>query len=93
MQECTFHGVKLLASKAEQECRTVRGPIEVLHLNGIIAAGEPHMTRANMNRAFGEHLEKGCRALYRAELPIAKLRATPLASKPNAEGTQALQKR
>lgn len=94
-QECTFHGVKTLAPKAEQEFHAVRGPVEVLNLNGIIAAGEPHIhiTLANVHHAFGGHLEKGCRVLYRAELTIAKFRGTPLARKLNAEGTPALQKR
>jgi predicted DNA-binding protein with PD1-like motif len=46
-----------------------------------------------MNRAFGGHLEKGCRVLYRAELTIAKFRGAPLARKLNAEGPPALQKR
>lgn len=95
VQECTYHGVKSLAAKAEQEYRTVRGPIEVLNLNGIIAAGEPHVhiTLANRGGAFGGHLEKGCRVLYRAEVTIAKFRGTPLERKLNAEGTPALQKR
>lgn len=95
VQECTFHGVKSLAATAEQEFRTVRGPIEILNLNGIIAAGEPHIhiTLANMQGAFGGHLEKGCRVLYRAELTIAKFQGTPLARKPNAEGTPVLRKK
>lgn len=95
VQECTFHGVKPLAPKAEQKFHTVRGPVEVLNLNGIIAAGEPHIhiTLADMKRSFGGHLEKGCRVLYRAELTIAKFRGTPLARKLNAEGTPALQKK
>lgn len=95
VQECTFHGVKSLAPRAEQEFRTVRGPIEILNLNGIIAAGEPHIhiTLAGKRGAFGGHLERGCRVLYRAELTIAKFQGTPLARKLNAEGTPALQKR
>ena len=88
VQECTYHGVKSLAPKAEQEFRTVNGPIEILNLNGIIAAGEPHLhiTLSNMSGAFGGHLEKGCRVLYRAELTVAKFRGRRLARKPNAEG-------
>lgn len=95
VQECTFHGVKSLAPKAEQEFRTVRGPTEILNINGVIAAGEPHLhiTLANIDGAFGGHLEKGCRILYRAELTVAKFRGSRLARKPNAEGTPVLQKR
>ncbi len=95
VQECTFHGVRSLAPEAEQEFHTVRGPIEILNINGIIGAGEPHLhiTLANRDGAFGGHLEKGCRILYRAELTIAKFRGSRLARKPNAEGTPVLQKR
>lgn len=93
VQECTIHGVKSLAPTAEQEFRTVRGPIEILNVNGIIAAGEPHLhiTLANLQGAFGGHLEKGCRVLYRAELTIAVFEGAPLARKPNREGTPVLQ--
>lgn len=93
VQECTIHGVKSLAPAAEQEFRTVRGPIEILNVNGLIAAGEPHLhiTLANLQGAFGGHLEKGCRVLYRAELTIAVFEGAPLARKPNREGTPVLQ--
>lgn len=93
VQECTIHGVKSLAPAAEQEFRKVRGPIEILNVNGLIAAGEPHLhiTLANLQGAFGGHLEKGCRALYRAELTIAVFEGAPLARKPNREGTPVLQ--
>src|SRR5512145_2929112 len=83
VQECTFYGVKSLAEVAEDEFKTARGPIEILNLNGMIAAGEPHLhiTLSNMSGAFGGHLEKGCKVLYRAELTIAKFSGTPLARK------------
>lgn len=95
VQECTFHGVKSLADVAEDEFKTVRGPYEILNLNGLIAAGEPHLhiTISNMSGAFGGHLEKGCKVLYRAELTIAKFSGTPLARKPNKQGVPLLQKK
>lgn len=93
VQECTYHGVQSLAAVAAQKFVTVKGPTEVLNINGIIAAGEPHLhlTMSNFNGAFGGHLEKGCRVLYRAELTIVKYKGTPLARKPNKEGTPLLQ--
>ena len=96
LQECTFHGVKSLAAKPEQLYTTKRGPMEILNVNGIIAAGEPHlhMTLSSPEGgAFGGHLEKGCKVLYRAELTIAKFSGTPLARKPNAEGVPVMQKK
>lgn len=95
LQECTFHGVVSLAAKPEQKFTTVKEAMEILNVNGIIAAGEPHlhMTLSNPKGAFGGHLEKGCRVLYRAELTIAKFSGTPLARKPNREGVPVMQRR
>src|SRR6266542_4056642 len=43
LQECTYHGVKTLAAKPEQQFTARKGPMELINLNGIIAAGEPHL--------------------------------------------------
>ena len=86
--------MRSLAPTAEQQYTTVKGPTEILNANGIIAAGEPHLhvTLSNLQRgAFGGHLEKGCRVLYRAELTIMKFSGAPLARKLNREGTPLLQ--
>jgi hypothetical protein len=96
LQECTFHGVVTLAEKPEQRFTTIRGEaMEILNINGIIADGEPHlhMTLSTLKGAFGGHLEKGCRVLYRAELTIAKFAGAPLARKPNAVGVPVLQRK
>ena len=96
LQECTYHGVKSLAAKPEQLFTTRKGPMEILNVNGIIAAGEPHlhMTLSSPEGgAFGGHLEKGCKVLYRAELTIAKFSGTALARKPNAEGVPVMQRK
>jgi len=92
LQECTFHRVKSLAEKPEQEFTTVKEPMEILHISGMIANGEPHlhMTLSGARGAFGGHLEKGCRVLYRAELTIAKFSGTPLARKANKAGVPVL---
>ena len=94
VQECTYHSVKTLAAKAEDEFFTFKGPTEITNLDGIIAAGEPHLhiTFSSGKRgAFGGHLENGCKVLYRAELTIAKFSGPALARKPNQDGTPALQ--
>ena len=93
LQECTWHGVKSLAAKPEQLFTTKKGPMEIINVNGIIAAAEPHlhMTVSSPDGpAFGGHLEKGCKVLYRAELTIAKFAGAPLARKPNKEGVPVL---
>ena len=96
LQECTFHGVESLAPKPEQKFTTRKGPMEILNINGIIAGGEPHlhMTLASPEgSAFGGHLEKGCRVLYRAELTIARFSGVALARKPNREGVPVMQRK
>jgi predicted DNA-binding protein with PD1-like motif len=93
LQQCTFHNVKTLAARPEQQFTTIQGQaMEILNINGIIAAGEPHlhMTLSTPKGAFGGHLEKGCRVLYRAELTIAKFSGPPLARTPNQEGVPVL---
>jgi len=94
LQECTFHRVKSIAEKPEDEFITVKEPIEILNINGMIAGGEPHLhlTLSGAKGAFGGHLEKGCRVLYRAELTIAKFARAPLARKPNKDGVPLLQR-
>jgi len=94
LQECTFHAASTLAPVAQDRYFTVKGPMELLNLNGIIAAGEPHlhMTMSTIKRgAFGGHLEKGCKVLYRVEITIAKTSGPPLERKLNQDQTPALQ--
>src|ERR1022692_2893950 len=93
LSECTYHRVKSLAAKAEDEFITVKAPMEILNINGLIAAGEPHLhlTLSADQGAFGGHLEKGCRVLYRAEITIAKFSGPALVRKPNKDGIPMLQ--
>jgi predicted DNA-binding protein with PD1-like motif len=96
LQECTFHGVTSFAEKPVQKFTTLKEPLEILNINGIIAAGEPHlhMTLSKTSTAaIGGHLEKGCKVLYRAELTIAKFAGAPLARLPNEAGVPVLQKK
>lgn len=95
LDECTFHRVKSTAEKPEDEFVTVKQPMEILNINGLIANGEPHLhlTLSSAKGAFGGHLEKGCRVLYRAEVTIAKFSGTPLARKPNTAGVPVLQRK
>lgn len=95
LQECTFHGVTTLEEKPRQKFTTRKGAMEILNINGIIAAGEPHfhMTLSDTKGAFGGHLENGCKVLYRAELTIAKFNGGALARKPNEAGVPMLQKK
>ncbi|MBI4906545.1 MAG: DNA-binding protein [Acidobacteria bacterium] len=96
LQECTWHGVKSLADKPEDLFTTKKGPMEILNVNGLIAAREPHlhMTLSSPEgAAFGGHLENGCKVLYRAEITISIFSPSRLARKPNKDGVPMLTKR
>lgn len=96
LSECTWHGVSSLAEKPVDKFTTRKGPMEILNVNGIIAAGEPHLhmtLAAAGSAAFGGHLEKGCKVLYRAELTIAKFSGTAVARLPNEAGVGVMQKK
>ena len=95
LQECTYHRIKSTGEKPEDEFITVKEPMEILNINGIIANGEPHLhlTLSGIRGAFGGHLEKGCRVLYRAELTVARFTGTQLARKPNSAGVPILQRK
>src|ERR1039457_5472758 len=41
LSECTSHRVKSRAAKAEDQFITVKAPMEILNINGLIAAGDP----------------------------------------------------
>jgi predicted DNA-binding protein with PD1-like motif len=95
LQVCTFHAVKSMAEKPEQKFTTKQGPLEILNINGIIAAGEPHlhMTLGDPSgAAIGGHLENGCKVLYRAEITIAKFAGTKVARLPNEAGVPVMQR-
>ena len=97
LQECTFHAVASISAKPEEHFTTIKGtPMEILSVGGIIADGEPHlhMTLSRTDgSAFGGHLEKGCKVLYRAELTIAKFSGVALARKLNKDGVPVLQQK
>ena len=97
LQDCTFHAVASISAKPKEHFTTVKGiPMEILNVSGIIADGEPHlhMTLSRTDgSAFGGHLEKGCKVLYRAELTIAKFSGVALARKPNKDGVPVMQQK
>jgi len=51
------------------------GTIEFINLQGVIANGEPHLhiALAQNDKAFGGHLEKGCKILTVSEIIIKKV--------------------
>ena len=95
LSECTYHWVTSTAATPEDARKTVREPMEILGMSGIIADGEPHIhiSLSTPNGAFGGHLENGCRVLYLSEFTILKFSGPPLTRKPNAAGVGTLQEK
>ncbi|NPV80588.1 MAG: DNA-binding protein [Firmicutes bacterium] len=69
MHVTTYAGFPPIDKFLERE-----GALELVHIQGIIADGEPHlhMTISDENCAYAGHLEDGCEVLYLAEIVIAK---------------------
>jgi predicted DNA-binding protein with PD1-like motif len=85
-QECTYHYVESTSATAKDVFVTQKGAAEILSVTGLIAAGEPHLhiTLATPDgRAFGGHLENGCKILYVAEITLAKFSGPQLVRQPN----------
>jgi predicted DNA-binding protein with PD1-like motif len=85
-QECTYHYVESTAAAAKDVFVTQKGAAEILSVTGLIAAGEPHLHIALATpdgRAFGGHLENGCKVLYVAEVTLARFSGPQLARQPN----------
>jgi len=51
-------------------------PLELAHIGGIIANGEPHLhvIVSDSEKAYAGHLEDSCRVLYLAEIVIIEIR-------------------
>jgi predicted DNA-binding protein with PD1-like motif len=63
-------------------------PLELAHIGGIIADGEPHLhvTVSDPEKAHAGHLEEGCRTLYLAEILIIELKGMNLKRKRSKQG-------
>ena len=55
-------------------------PLELAHISGIIANGEPHLhvVISDSEKAYAGHLEEGCRVLYLAEIAIIEVKGLNL---------------
>lgn len=66
--------------------------LELLSLQGIIADGCPHlhMVVSDKEKAYGGHLEEGCRILYLGEVVIQEIEDTDIRRVPNEKGIMML---
>ena len=82
VQDCTYDSVKSLDSSVKDEVIHLKGAHELVGLEGLIAAGEPHIhiTLSHFQTgAVGGHLVNGCQVYRCVEVTIVKLSGTPLA--------------
>ena len=95
LSECNMHWVTTTDFPSVQKKETLKGALELLSIQGIIADGVPHLhvSVSDTVRAIGGHLEEGCRVLYLAEIVIAEYEGIPLTRRPNQYGTKMLERK
>ena len=92
---CRMHMITTTGFPSQDKVVEMEGPIELIALQGFIAGGEPHLhvTVSDTERAYGGHLEPGCRVLYLGEVRIDVLTEKGFKRLPHPErGTAQLQK-
>jgi len=92
---CRMHMITTTGFPPEDRIVEMDGPIELIGLQGLIADGQAHLhvTVSDTDRAYGGHLEPGCRVLYLGEVRIDVLSEKGCKRLPHPErGTAQLQK-
>jgi predicted DNA-binding protein with PD1-like motif len=95
LSECRMHWVITTDFPSKQKITTIKKPLEVSSISGIIADGVPHlhMTVSDTSFALAGHLETGCKVLYLAEVVIESYEGMPLIRRPNKYGTNMLERK
>lgn len=95
LSECRMHWVTTTTFPSVERYETLKKPLELMTIQGIIADGIPHlhMTVSDTLGAIGGHLENGCKVLYLAEVVIASFDGPPLTRRPNEQGIKMLQRK
>ena len=89
LDKCVMHMVMTTGyPPVEHFARWEDSPLEVAAVDGLIAAGVPHlhMVVSDHEKAYAGHLEKGCRVLYLAEVVIVELDHADLTRVRNDKG-------
>lgn len=95
LSECRMHWITTTTFPSVNKIETIRAPLEVSSISGIIADGVPHlhMTVSDTVRAIAGHVEEGCKVMYLAEIVIESYEGVPLTRRPNKYGTKMLEKK
>ncbi len=80
LSSMTWHRVTSLDLKPKEEYPTVRGPLELCALQGMVVEGVPHLHIVCSDRdgTYAGHLEPGCEVLYLAEVVLLEYAGRPL---------------
>ena len=95
LKECRYHYPATTDFPADDKFVTLKEPLELLSMQGIIADGVPHIhfSISRPGQAMGGHLEEGCKVLYLAEIVIASYDGPPMTRRPSEYGVNMLQKK
>lgn len=93
LDRCIMHMVTTTGYPPEEYFATWEDePLELLSIQGVIADGSPHlhMVVSDSQKAYGGHLEEGCRILYLGEVVILELEDNGMRRTPNEKGIMML---
>jgi predicted DNA-binding protein with PD1-like motif len=89
LKTCRMHYITTTDMPPRDAIFTLKKPLELTAINGIIANGEPHLhitVTCGENEAYGGHLEPGSELAYLAEITILKCNGHALIRKPDTSG-------
>lgn len=92
LSEVHLHWVTTTGFPPVEHFERYEGPFELLSLDGVIASGEPHIHAvvANVQGAYGGHLEYGNKVLYLCEVAIGVLAGIAMRRERKPEGIKQL---
>ncbi len=87
LYQAVMHMITTTTFPSHDEFVTMRGPLEVTSIDGLIADYQPHlhMTISDTKGAYAGHLEPGCLTMYLCEIAIARLEGVELVRVRNEE--------
>jgi len=74
-KKCRLHQVLHTSYPPSEGFLELEEPLEVMNVDGIIAAGQPHLhctVATKDGKAYGGHIEPGCIVLYLAEVCVVE---------------------
>lgn len=72
LSEAVLHMVTTSDYPVKEHFEKMKKPLEIIAIDGLIVEGNlhAHITLSDKDKAYGGHLEPGCKVLYLAELVI-----------------------